>query len=412
MAGGNAFGAACVEVSTRGKPALGWPNDRKMKRLLQILIGLMAVAFATTAVRAQAPEGPMTPQPGIELQKAPAGFKVQSLLVNTPVTVRNAAGQMVHTLEASDFRILDNGVPQKITHFDLGGDPISLVVVVETSSRIATILPEIRKTGILISQTVMGPTGEAAVLGFDSRITRLQDFDDKTDTLESTLSTLQEGDDGSRLFDAMSKAVEMLKQRPESSATDLGKRRVMLVVSEAHDSGSEEKLGEVLRRAQLANVAIYAVGVSGAKADLKRDPNETYKKPPRVTPEGTYSTPPPPGTVQTPTTELQQQEAGAPAAGAVALAVWVIQHAKDKVTSRQLEIAAAATGGVHASAWKQQTLEKVIDEIGGELHAQYTITYAPTGTDDEGYHEISVQLDRKDLTVRARPGYYVSAPGI
>jgi len=333
------------------------------------------------------------------------------LLVNTPVTVRNASGQMVHNLQPGEFHILDNGVPQKITHFDLGGDPISLVVVVETSSRIAPILPEIRKTGILISQTVMGPTGEAAVLGFDSRIAKLQDFDDSTDALENTLSTLPEGDDGSRLFDAMSRAVEMLKQRPEASATDLGKRRVMLVLSEAHDAGSEEKLGEVLRRAQLANVAIYTVGISGTKADLKRSPEDNYKKPPRATPEGTYSIPPPPGTVQTPTTEMQQQQAGAPLAAAVALAVWVVQHAKDKVTSRQLEIAAAATGGVHASAWKHETLEKVIDEIGGELHAQYTITYAPTGTDGEGYHEITVELDRKDLTVRARPGYYLAAPG-
>ena len=382
-----------------------------MRRFGRRLAALLALCVAPLLVCAQAPEGPMNPQPGIEPQKAPPGFKVQSLLVNTPVTVRNASGQMVHNLQASDFRILDNGVPQKITHFDLGGDPISLVVVVETSSRIAPILPEIRKSGILISQTVMGPTGEAAVLGFDSRIAKLQDFDDSTDALENTLSTLQEGDESVRLFDAMSKAVEMLKQRPEVSATDLGKRRVMLVLSEAHDSGSEEKLGEVLRRAQLANVAIYTVGISGAKADLKRNPDDNYKKPPRVTPEGTYSVPPPPGTVETPTTEMQQQQAGAPLAAAVALAVWVVQHAKDKVTSRQLEIASAATGGVHASAWKQQTLEKVIDEIGGELHAQYTISYAPTGTDGEGYHEIAVELNRKDLSVRARPGYYVAGPG-
>lgn len=382
-----------------------------MSRFGTRFAALSALCVAPLLVCAQAPEGPMNPQPGLEPQKAPPGFKVQSLLVNTPVTVRNASGQMVHNLQASNFRILDNGVPQKITHFDLGGDPISLVVVVETSSRIAPILPEIRKTGILISQTVMGPTGEAAVLGFDSRIAKLQDFDDSTDALENTLSTLQEGDERARLFDAMSKAVEMLKQRPEVSATDLGKRRVMLVLSEAHDSGSEEKLGEVLRRAQLANVAIYTVGISGAKADLKRNADDNYKKPPRVTPEGTYSVPPPPGTVETPTTEMQQQQAGAPLAAAVALAVWVVQHAKDKVTSRQLEIAAAATGGAHASAWKQQTLEKVIDEIGGELHAQYTISYAPTGTDGEGYHEITVELNRKDLSVRARPGYYVAGPG-
>src|SRR3974390_3241291 len=169
----------------------------------------------------QAPEGPMTPAPDAKIQQAPK-IAVRSLLVTTPVTVRDEKGEMVHSLEETDFHITDNRVPQRITHFDLGGDPISLVVVVDTSSRISTILPEIRKTGILVSQTVMGATGEAAVIGFDSRIHKLQEFDDTTEALEGTLSTLQEGDDGARLFDAMSKAIEMLKQRPEASATDLG----------------------------------------------------------------------------------------------------------------------------------------------------------------------------------------------
>jgi hypothetical protein len=53
----------------------------------------------------------------------------------------------------------------------------------------------------------------------------------------------------------------------------------------------------------------------------------------------------------------------------------------------------------------------VIDEIGGELHSQYTLSYAPTGTEAEGYHEISVKVDRTDLTVRSRPGYYLAEPG-
>ena len=127
----------------------------------------------------------------------------------------------------------------------------------------------------------------------------------------------------------------------------------MLVIGEAHDTGSEEKLGEVLRRAQLANVTIYAVGISGMKADLKRKPKD--KEPPRATPEGTFGMPRPPGTVQTPTTEQQAAEAGGPIASAVALAVWTVMHAKDKVTARQLEIAAAATGGEHVSAWKNRT---------------------------------------------------------
>ena len=360
-----------------------------------------------SGVYGQAPDGPMTPPPGVAIQPAPK-IKLRSVLVSTPVTVRDGKGEMVNSLEESDFRVTDNGVPQRITHFDLGGDPISLVVVVETSSRIGPLLPKIRKSGILISQTVIGPTGEGAVVGFDSQVKTLLDFTNSSDAMDKAMGELEEGSEGSRLFDAMSKAVEMLSARPEVSETDLGKRRVMLVIGEAHDSGSEASLGEVLRRAQLANITIYAVGISSARADLKHKPE--YREPPKAAPD-TIGQPTPPGTVNTPTTEQQAEEAGSPLAAVEALAIWAVMHAKDKVTAHQLEIAAAATGGEHVAAWKDRTIEKVIDEIGGELHSQYTLTYAPTGTEAEGYHEISVKVDRTDLTVRARPGYYLAEPG-
>jgi len=379
-----------------------------IKRVV-IFAGVLAMV-ALPRTRAQAPEGPMIPQPGTPIQKGPEPIKIQTVLVNTPVTVRNEKGEMVHNLEETDFRISDNGALQKITHFNLGGDPISLVVVVEMSARISPILPQIRKSGILITQTVTGPTGEGAVVGFDDRVSTLLDFTSSPDAMEKVMSGLPVGTPGTKLFDAMSKAVELLSARPEVSETELGHRRVMLVIAEAHDSGSEEKLGEVLRKAQLANITIYAVGISGMKADLKRKPEQ--KAPIRATPEGTFGTPPPPGTIQTPTTD---DNANAQAPSVLALAVWAVSHAKDQVTAHQLEIAAAATGGLHASAWKHRTIERVIDEMGGELHAQYTLTYTPSGENTDGYHQINVTVSKekeRGLKVRARPGYYLGVPEI
>lgn len=374
-------------------------------KLLTMVAALLLFAMG---VRAQAPEGPISPQAGVPVQQAPPGtkIKVHALLVNTPVTVRNEKGEMVDDLEKSNFRVTDNGVPQIITHFGLGGDPISLVVVVETSMRIGSILPEIRKSGILISQTVIGPTGEGAVVGFDSNVNVLQDFTDDDDAIDKTMSDLKEGNPGARLFDAMSKAVDMLSVQPEVSQTDLGKRRVMLVIAEAHDTGSETTLGEVLRRAQLANITIYSVGISGAKADLTR--RSEPEPAPSATPDGIIGMPGPPGTVQTPTTQQNEQGGGG---NLLALAVWAVKHAKDKVTAHQLEIAAVATGGVHVSTWKNRSMERALDEIGGELHSQYTLSYTPHGEDTDGYHEIKVTVDRKHLNVRARPGYYIESPG-
>ena len=133
--------------------------------------------FASIPARAQAPSGPLPPKPGVSVQQPPRDtqpkVKVQVALVNTPVTVRDTRGEMVNNLEAQDFQITDNGVAQQISHFDLGGDPISAVILIETSSRIAPLFPEMRKTGILFTQTVMGPSGEAAVVGFNDSIDKL-----------------------------------------------------------------------------------------------------------------------------------------------------------------------------------------------------------------------------------------------
>jgi len=373
-------------------------------RYYSVIAALAALAIGTWA---QAPAGPIAPQAGVAVQTAPGPIKLQSVLVNTPVTVRNAKGSMVHDLEAVDFKITDNGVEQKITHFALGGDPISLVVVVETSSRIDPILPQIRKLGILLTQTVTGPTGEAAIVGFDDTVTTLLDFTDSADAVENTMSALKEGYSGSKLFDAMSLAVEMLSKRPEVSEEDLGHRRVMLVLSEAHDQGSEAKLGDVLRRAQLANITIYTVGFSSTRADLTRKPDD--RRPVSPLPDGTFGTPPAPGTAQTPTTDAQKTEG----ANILALAVWAVQHSKDQVTSHELEIASTATGGSHVATWKNRKIEKVIDEIGGELHAQYTLSYTPSDSDVSGYHEIEVRVvneKERGLKVKARPGYYLGTP--
>lgn len=69
-----------------------------------------------------------------------------------------------------------------------------------------------------------------------------------------------------------------------------------------------------------------------------------------------------------------------------------------------------ATGGAHLSTFKDRSIEKALDQIGGELHAQYNLSYTPAGTEMIGYHEIKIECARKELKVRARPGYYLAAP--
>ncbi len=367
--------------------------------------GLLASACPLAA---QSTSGPMTPQAGAAVQQPPPQAKigVSVALVNTPITVRDSKGQMVDTLDAKDFRVTDNGVQQRILHFDMGGDPLSLVVLVETSSRVDAMLAQVRKAGIVITQTVMGSAGEAAIVAFNDSVDKLQDFTASGDQIQDTFTHLRTGTSGSKLYDAMAVGVEMLSGQPQPTADKPGRRRVMLILSEATDIGSDTQFGAVLRQAQLANVTIYSVGLSTTRAELQATPRDNA---PQITPPGTFGAPPMPGTVQTPDTDAARYGSG----DLTQAVVWAVQHAKDKIKGSPLELAAAGTGGAHLPTFKDRSIEKAIDEIGGELHSQYSITYAPTGTNDTGYHEIKIGIDKKGSSrwkVRSRPGYYIGPP--
>jgi VWFA-related protein len=364
----------------------------------------LCVAWAGS-LSAQSPSGPISPQPGTSIQQGPPQPRigVRVALVNTPVTVRDSKGQMVHTLDVKDFHVTDNGVDQKITHFDMGGDPLSLVILIETSSRIDPFLPQIRKSGVLFTQTVMGADAEAAVVGFNDSVDKLQGFTRNPEQIDSTINHLKSGTSGNKLYDAMALGVEMLSGRPQPSADQPGRRRVMFLMSEGTDIGSASKFGEVLRQAQLSNVTIYSVGLSTTRAELQAQPRDTT---PHPTPPGTYGAPPFPGTPQA----LESDSARYGSGDLTQVIAWVVKNVADKVKGNPLELAAAGTGGAHLPTFKDRSIESAIDEIGGELHSQYSVSYIPIGTNDTGYHEIKVTINGKNLKVRARPGYYVAPP--
>jgi VWFA-related protein len=371
------------------------------------LIALFLVAIAAFLPRfafAQAPAGPLPPRPGVPLQPAPPAeaaspIRVKVNLVSTPVTVRDSAGNLVLDLDAHNFRIYYNGTEQKIEHFDLGGDPLSVVFVVETSSRIEPLLPAVRKTGILFTQIVLGQTGEAAVLAFDDITAVLRPFTKDADAIEKTIAALPLGTSGARLYDALSHAVGLLRNRPTPEAS--ARRRVIVLVSEATDTGSENKLGAVLREAQLNNITIYTIGLSTTAAMLRAEPSQAA--PPSAFPPGTFPTPGIPGRPQTPTTE-QQARGNIDLLAAI---IWLVRTAANATGENALELVSAGTGGFHAATFRDRSIEKAMDQIGAELHAQYTLAYRPAGTPPAGYHEIKVVVARPGTTVRARPGYYL-----
>ncbi len=364
------------------------------------LLGFLLLQCAPAAFGQGAPAGPLAPEPGVQPEKPPPGAQKPSIRVRVneviaPVTVLDRSGEMVFDLAEKDFRVFDNGVEQKIEHFDLGGESLSVVLAVETSSRIEPLLPAVRQTGIVFSQTVMARTAEAAVIGFDDEVTSWTNSRGIGTTWRIRSRTF------GRELPGRCSTMRWRAASRCSMNSPAGRRRILVVLAEAQDRGSESKLGEVLRQAQLANVTIYSIGLSSTAAAFRSKPDPT--PPVQIGPPGTFPVPTPNGMPQTPDIEREMQQG----VDLGALAEWLVKTGMNALGPNSLAVASKATGGLHVNTMKDRSIEKAIDEIGGELHAQYTLGYRPSGDEVSGYHEIKVEVHRPGVTVRTRPGYYL-----
>jgi VWFA-related protein len=325
-------------------------------------------------------------------------IRVQTNEVVAAVSVFDKRGDLVLDLAQNDFHVFDNGVEQTIDHWDMGGNPLAVALVLETSSHIKMMAPTIHGMGSIFTETVMAMNGEAAVITYDSTVEVRQEFTEDHDDVARAIAEVGFEAPEMRLYDAMAEAVELLKTRP------VRYRRVMLIVGESQDIASDAKLGLVLRDAELANISIYAVGPSSTSADLrfgttglnsgdKLPPIELPKPLPSISTHG-------PG----------EDPSHRPYFDLVTPAVWLVTRGTNEIKNHQLEVAAAATGGVHYRAIRDRAVRSALDRIGSELHAQYVLSYRPSAAEQTaGFHDVKVTVARPDVTVRTRPGYFLVA---
>jgi VWFA-related protein len=315
-------------------------------------------------------------------------IKVRVNEVLVPVTVLNSKGAMIFDLTKENFHIYDNGAEQPIEQFDIGGDRLAVALVMETSSHIQIMAPAIRGMGSVFTETVMALEGRAAVITYDSTVEVRQPFTEDHDAVERAINKVEFNAPEMHLYDAMSTAVGLLKMQPPNF------RRVMLIIGESQDQSSDAKLGFVLREVQLANITIYAVGPSSTAADLRYGTNGTANVPlPRSLPPTSTQAPP--------------RVNGESPFDLLTPAIWLLSRGTNEIKNHQLEIAAASTGGVHYRILSDRSIQLAIDKIGGEIHAQYILSYTPSVEGPPGFHKINVSVSRPKVIVRTRPGYFI-----
>ena len=353
----------------------------------------IVVALVTAGPVLPQEPAPAAPAPESPEQEPVFGIEVQEIMV--PVTVTKSDGQFAIDLKSSDFRVLDEDKAQTPLGFQLSEGPLSIAVLVETSSRVESLLTQISRAGLSFTQLVMGETGEAAVIAFDTDVKLVQDFTENPDLIENSLKGLKPGGKDVRLSDAIWQAISLLQRRPN------GRRKVIVAISEARDNGSSNTPSFVLLDAQHRGISIYALTLSTATGMFDRVGKGTH----RPFPTGVAALPVPDKYAPTPDT---QTRFGAANANLLPFFEEMVSSPKNLVATNPLMFLAQGTGAEEFST-AGNAMGQALSRIGRELRSQYLITYRPN-TDKPGFHHIRVLVDQSDLLVRALPGYVFGRP--
>jgi len=185
-------------------------------------------------------------------------LRVPVQLVVAPTSVTDRAGNFINGLTAADFQLYDNNVPQQV-HEDGDFLPISLAIAIQTNLRKQAV-ERVRELGPLLGALVVGVGGEAAIFTFNDKLQVRQDFTPDLGRLTHALRRIEFSPGPNHVIDATLHAMRLLDQRPEV------RRRILLLISEPRDQGSQNTLEDALAVVPMSNTLIYWLNVARNRA--------------------------------------------------------------------------------------------------------------------------------------------------
>jgi VWFA-related protein len=184
-------------------------------------------------------------------QQGPFRASVQTVPIYA--TVVDGSGRLVPDLTQGDFEIYDEGRRQEISIFRSDVQPLSVVVMLDTSGSMTVHLDLLKHAAENFVIRLL-PFDRARVGSFSDKIDLSPQFTSDRDAL---IRYLREGVDfgnPTRLWDAGMASMDALSEETN--------RRVVLLFTDGDDTASQDaSLGDLLRRAQAEDVMFYGIGL-------------------------------------------------------------------------------------------------------------------------------------------------------
>jgi VWFA-related protein len=329
-----------------------WARNARRGNLRQVHLHLLLVALLSGGAFSQA-----------------ATFHSQSNVVTIPALVKSAKGEVVYGLGAKDFIVEDDGVEQAVRLDEAAeGSQIYLVVAIQRGGRASYEFPRIRGLSAMLDPLLESGAGRIAIVEFDSQVKLVQDFSGNSERVAGNLKGLQAGDGGAAIADAVDFSVKLLEKAPKE------RPRVLLLISETRDHGSEAKVEDVVAEIGQSNTAVYALAFSPTKSNILD------------TMQGN---------------NLAEMHEGVDFLQLAYLAVQAMRKNTPAAVARM-------TGGEYELFTASKTFEAKMIDFTNHLHSRYLLSIEPKNPRD-GLHQIRVRLrDPGERSVLARSSYWVA----
>ncbi len=315
-------------------------------------------------------------------EPVPGQIRVQVDEVIVPVTVTDHENRFVSNLEASDFRIFDEGREQNIKYFSRErNQPVVVGFLIDMSNASRLHWKVYQEAAMELVLALMPDDERGRFSGY------LVSYGNDAELLVNTTPDPQRIVDrirkmkpggGAALFDAIYMALtrrELVKGEP------IEPRRVLVVIGDGHDNASTKGLEEVLELAQRNLVTIYGVSTVAFGFNAEGEKNLLRLA------EATG------GRVEYPLQGLYKDISGylsKPSdAGNYAITV--------------------GTGGYAAEI--ASGMFRAIASVAGEITTQYILRYVPDESDTgRVFRRIRVEVNLPSVKIRHRDGYYPNRP--
>jgi Ca-activated chloride channel family protein len=189
-------------------------------------------------------------------------------LVVLHATVLNERGHFVDSLKPEHFRILEDGVEQKLEIFRREDLPVTVGLVIDNSGSMR-VKRERVKVAALAFIEASNPNDEIFVVNFndDYYLDIEKDFTNHIEDLREALERI-DARGSTALYDALLGSLAHLKKGTRD-------KRVLLLISDGNDNASRNSLERVLQEVQLSDALIYTIGLF---ADEKRSEIRKLRK--------------------------------------------------------------------------------------------------------------------------------------